>query len=100
MIAELVKSKRKEMKLKQVELAELAGVSQANISKIESGKTNGDTDQLKRIAEVLKIDISSLVHTPEQMRENINSAVKNMNEFETVQTYNFVRFLQWDGKTV
>lgn len=100
MISEIIKSKRKEMGLKQTDLAEQAGVSQANISKIESGKTNGDTDQLKRIAEVLDIDISSLIRSPDQMRDNIVSAVNEMSDFDTTKVHDFVRFIQWDGKSV
>lgn len=100
MICELIKSKRKELGLKQTDLAEKAGVSQANISKIESGNAKGNTEHLKKLAEVLDIDISSLIDSPEQMKENIRLAVNNMNDFDTTKVHDFVRFVEWDGKTV
>lgn len=45
---------RKSRGLTQLELAKLAGIDRANISKIESGKYNVGIDILNRIADALK----------------------------------------------
>ena len=51
---------RKKAGLTQVQLAELLGVSQANISTWEKGKAFPSADKLPNIAEVLKCKIDDL----------------------------------------
>ena len=58
-----IREKRKEMKLTQVQLARLAGVSQATISDYENDvTTNHRADELMRLAAVLRT-------TPEYLKE-------------------------------
>ena len=42
-------------------LADAAGISQPYLSEIEAGKKTGSVDVLKRIANVLKVDLDDLV---------------------------------------
>jgi DNA-binding XRE family transcriptional regulator len=47
--------------LTQAALAEIAGVGQAQVAQIESGKRRGSIAVLKRLAEALKVDLDDLV---------------------------------------
>jgi transcriptional regulator with XRE-family HTH domain len=48
-----IRDKRKEKKLSQDKLAALCNVEKANLSRIESGKTNATILTLRKISEVL-----------------------------------------------
>lgn len=77
-IAQKIKQLRVANGLNQKELAEMAGVSQAALNKIESGKTqNPGIDVILRIAETLKTDIYTLFPNFEN---NKASAQMNSNE--------------------
>jgi transcriptional regulator with XRE-family HTH domain len=52
--AKLIKTKRKELKISQKELAEFVGLTQAAISKIESGKMSVRAADFFQIAKKLK----------------------------------------------
>lgn len=45
----LIKSIRKGKKISQMELSNITGISQSNISKIEAGKYNSSLSQIERI---------------------------------------------------
>jgi transcriptional regulator with XRE-family HTH domain len=53
-LVERLKKARKERGLDQMEVAELLGVSQSYVSKIEAGQRRIDIVQLKRFAKVYK----------------------------------------------
>ncbi|MEU2870293.1 helix-turn-helix transcriptional regulator [Streptomyces olivoreticuli] len=55
--ADLVRSRRMELGLSQVELAARAGTGQAFISRVESGKTIPTIPVLERIATALECDV-------------------------------------------
>lgn len=63
-IGESIKFRRKELKITQLHLAELAGVSKNTIYKIERGEANPSLDILTRIGDVLglrlRMDIKQL----------------------------------------
>lgn len=59
---------REEQKLSQRELADRTGITQADISKIESGDANPTLDTLKRIASGLGMSLQ-LSFTPAGMRK-------------------------------
>jgi len=52
-----IKLKRIELGLTQKDLAKLAGLHQAHISRIESGKAKATTTTLQKIAKALQIEI-------------------------------------------
>lgn len=52
-----IKTRRKELKITQPHLAELAGVSTNTLYKIETGQTNPTVDILGKIAEVLGMEL-------------------------------------------
>lgn len=54
---------RKHRGLTQVVLAEQAGISKAYLSQLESGKRNGTTEVLTRLAHALRVDLDDLVST-------------------------------------
>ena len=53
---------RKYRGLTAVQLAEKAGVSQAYISEIETGKKDGSVSLFIRLADILEVDLDDLVH--------------------------------------
>ena len=72
---------RKEKKLTQEVLAELVGIDQKNISKIENGNNYSAAETLTAIAKALEVDVYELFvfnKIPyEQMREEVLIALEN-----------------------
>lgn len=61
-IAENLKHHRIKRKLSQTELAEISGVSQAQISNIENGnKLNPGVVTIKKLADSLKVSVDKLI---------------------------------------
>lgn len=56
-----IKNRRKELRLTQPYLADLAGVSVNTIFKIEQGEANPTIEVLTRIAEVLGMEIKLVI---------------------------------------
>lgn len=59
-IAQVIKNSRKNAGLKQSQLAELAGISEKHLSKIETGKNYPSLDNFLKIIEVLNISLNEL----------------------------------------
>jgi transcriptional regulator with XRE-family HTH domain len=57
----IIKQLRKQKKLRQNELAKLAGISNTYLSDIEVGRTNPSLKTLISIARVLEVDINILI---------------------------------------
>lgn len=57
-IADIIKSRREELKITQELLAELSGVGLRTLKGLETGKANPTLDTLTKIAEVLGMEIS------------------------------------------
>jgi len=53
----LIKTRRKVLKLSQVELAKKSGVSQANVSKIENGVQQASFNAVRKILKALGVQI-------------------------------------------
>jgi transcriptional regulator with XRE-family HTH domain len=77
---------RKERGFSQVQMAEKLNIAQVNYSKIETGKTNLISEKLPRIANILGIDLITLLF-PEyneakyfQQLKNENTRLKKMND--------------------
>ena len=56
-LGKLIKVARKRKKISQIRLSALSGISQSNISKIESGKYNMSIKQLERLLIALNIKL-------------------------------------------
>jgi transcriptional regulator with XRE-family HTH domain len=70
-LGEKVRVKREEMKLTQAELAKKSGITQATISRIESGEvTQLRSDKLKGLAQTLGVTVDFLVGKKERMEFN------------------------------
>ena len=59
-IATILKNARKQANLKQSELAELTGISEKHLSKIETGKNYPSLDNFLKMIEVLNISLDDL----------------------------------------
>lgn len=56
-VGKIIQLKRKILGLKQSELAELVGISEKHLSKIETGRNYPALDNFLKIAEVLKLSL-------------------------------------------
>ena len=54
---EIIKNRRKFLKISQIELADIAGISRRSLQEIESGKSNPGINQLAKILEVLGLEM-------------------------------------------
>ncbi|MBQ9840573.1 MAG: helix-turn-helix transcriptional regulator [Erysipelotrichaceae bacterium] len=84
-IKELIKA-RNELKLTQSELAQMCGIKQSNISRLEKGKVSPTIKVLKKIADALNCDLviefrkrDSMVSSRVDVtgNENINTSILN-----------------------
>jgi len=57
-IGKIIKSRRKELNMEQVDLQDYAEVGSTTISKLENGKLNITIDSLERIMEVLGLELT------------------------------------------
>ncbi len=60
---ERLKELRKLRAFSQQELADASGIGRATISRIERGETGAHGRTLRKLAEVLRVDVSELVKT-------------------------------------
>lgn len=60
-MGEIIRSRRKEIKMSQEELAKALGVTQGNVSQWENGETTPRVEKLGKLAEVLGIDVKELL---------------------------------------
>ena len=60
----MVKARRKELGISQVDLAEMSGLSLATIKNIERGEGNPSYETISRILEVLGMGITFRVRSP------------------------------------
>ena len=57
-LGNIIKIRRKELKITQPHLAELAGISTNTLYKLERGQGNPSLDILNKLAEVLGLELS------------------------------------------
>ncbi len=57
-IGTLIKSRRKELSIEQIDLCEYAGIGSTTISRLEQGKANITLDLLEKIIDVLGLEFS------------------------------------------
>ncbi len=57
-LASIVKERRQTLRISQLDLAEMAGVSIATVKSIECGKANPSLQTMESIAEVLGLELT------------------------------------------
>ena len=57
-IGQLVRARRKFLRLRQCDLAELAGVTLRGLTELENGRGNPTLNQLAKIADVLGLEVT------------------------------------------
>ena len=57
-LSEIIKTRRAKLKLAQVDLAEMSGVSLATVKDIERGKANPSLRTVEKLLDVLGLEIS------------------------------------------
>ena len=66
-----IRDYRNKRKMKQLQLAELAGVTDQHISHIECGRTKVSLPTLLKISEALAVDLYALLGTNVEIQHNI-----------------------------
>jgi len=70
-IGQIIKNRRKELKMEQVDLQDYAEVGSTTLSKLEMGKLNITIDNLEKITEVLGLELIIKVKENLQVLESI-----------------------------
>jgi predicted transcriptional regulator len=100
-IEEIVQ-KRRQLGLKQAELAKLAGVSQSLIAKLESGKIDASYKKVKTIFDALdRIEVKTKIQAGKVLHPRIVSVQKNEPVSRIVQlmkTHGYSQLPIFDGK--
>ena len=78
MLAENIKALRKQRGMTQEELATRLNVVRQTVSKWEKGLSVPDADLLKRIAEILETDVSTLLGAPISTETNTNEIAEQL----------------------
>ena len=78
MLAENIKAIRKQCGMTQEELATRLNVVRQTVSKWEKGLSVPDADLLKRIAEILETDVSTLLGAPISTETNTNEIAEQL----------------------
>ena len=78
MLAENIKAIRKQRGMTQEELATRLNVVRQTVSKWEKGLSVPDADLLKRIAEMLETDVSTLLGAPISTETNTNEIAEQL----------------------
>ena len=78
MLAENIKAIRKQRGMTQEELATRLNVVRQTVSKWEKGLSVPDADLLKRIAEILETDVSTLLGAPISTETNTNEIAEQL----------------------
>ena len=78
MLAENIKTVRKQRGMTQEELAARLNVVRQTVSKWEKGLSVPDADLLKRIAEILETDVSTLLGAPINTESNTNEIAEQL----------------------
>lgn len=60
-MGEIIRNRRKAIKMSQEELAKALGVTQGNVSQWENGDSMPRINKLEKLAEVLGIDVKELL---------------------------------------
>ena len=74
-VGKIIRQKRRSLGLKQSELAEMIGISEKHLSKIETGKNYPALDNFFRMAEILKLTLKDF--GSEESEASNNSLNKN-----------------------
>ncbi len=87
---------RKKNNMTQAKLAELVNVDDKHISCIESGKNFPSPDLISRLSDAFKIEPKDLfefyyLQEPEDLRNSINSMIKELNRDELVLAHKYIR---------
>lgn len=86
-IGSRIKEKREELKITQVELAKMVGVSKGSIGNYESGVSAPNEKILYKLFSALKCDANYLYQDDLQILSNKNEFIINTSEKETIKKY-------------
>lgn len=83
----LLKKKRKEMKLNQIELAEMIGIKSETLSLIERGVSEPRSTTLKKMSETLNVSYLDLLTNSREIKEAIKNEILEQHLKNSQKTY-------------
>ena len=83
----LLKKKRKEMKLNQIELAEMIGIKSETLSLIERGVSEPRSTTLKKMSKTLNVSYLDLLTNSREIKEAIKNEVLEQHLKNSQKTY-------------
>jgi len=96
MLGARIREQRKKKKITQEQLAEMLGIDQKHMSRIELGKSYPSLDRLIKIAETLEVPLPSLfefMHMQEEreLLKQINEMVRLLGESDQRRVFKIVK---------
>lgn len=83
----LLKKKRKEMKLNQIELAKMIGIKSETLSLIERGVSEPRSTTLKKMSETLNVSYLDLLTNSREIKEAIKNEILEQHLKNSQKTY-------------
>ena len=83
-------------KYTQAQLAELLGIDDKHLSRIELGKNMPNPAVLEKVSEVFNMEIKDLfefshLSTPKEVRQMLMNTIQNLSDEQVVLAYKYVR---------
>ena len=75
-VGRVIRQKRKDLGLKQSELAEMVGISEKHLSKIETGKNYPALDNFFKMTEILKLSLKDFSSNKNKLKMIVNIATE------------------------
>ncbi len=93
-VCERIREIRKSMKLTQSQFAEIAGLSEDSVGKIERGDTVPTIDTLHKISTGLKIPVEKLLpHEKQASTDKLNKAIEDLAVYLKTRSPDDVKFI-------
>lgn len=96
LLGKRIREYRQKLNLKQSQFAEMLGIDDKHLSRIELGKNMPTAVLLSKLAEVLNIEIKDLfefshLDNQEEILEKVRNITENLSKEQLVLTYKYVR---------
>lgn len=87
LLGEHIRSARKNLKLRQIDVADLAGVSLSYYGKLERGKIHPNVERLARICRTLKVSLTVVFYGVDDMPVKISEKSKTLVDGEFMKFF-------------
>jgi len=96
LLGKRIREYRQKYNYTQSGLAELLGIDDKHLSRIELGKNMPNPVLLEKLAELFKIEVKDLfeinhLKSTKEIRENLNSIIETLSDEQILLTYKYVK---------